>query len=1054
LKKLAKWIIYFNKIIIQFICIHNIFFGKFFIFSLLSCLVLASVPAGLCRSSAPVIYVAGDGSGDFNCDGKADQVEINQALQFVAENSEYTTVHLKGPFTYTINSTIYVGSNTILEGDSNAVVKLVDHAGWTNNPMIPLIGQRDSVYTISNVTVRGFEINGDHENNTETPDGKGYYNMIFFKHINGLKVYGMYLHDSHGDGLRVYYGENIKFYNNRVSLLGHDGFYVINGQNIEAWNNRITCRINSALRARDSNNVRFHDNVIDAYPDAGPGIQVERSTGKMNDIEICDNVITNSWGPGIWVIGTVGEYDQNLSDCHIHHNTFIGSGANRNIEWVGGVLGSGFHNVLIENNVFDGVYNAAVVNMYMSDVNSGPLGTGFTTTVRNNIIINTVPRNTNGKNTGYGVSNCLPKSHTIVLQNNCLYNNKAGNYKNCASTTDIYADPLFADRINHDYHLQSTAGRWDGEAWVKDKVSSPCIDAGYPSSDFSNEPIPNGKQINIGRYGNTIYASKSKVILPTASFSINVTRGYAPLSVQFIGLSQNATEWKWDFGDGLSSVQQNPVHTYLKAGDYNVILTSSNENGTDSKTVSIRVLENEQILTVSGSIYNNRLREASPETVFSSSSFLDIGGMKGVGRYRDVMWFDLSGYTGVEQIHSATLSLLWYYPSIPRINDTIIEIYRPASSWSSDYVSWNKKSKGIAWNNSGGDWYDKNGVLQGSTPYSTITMKASDLPNKYCELNVTDLVREYVSSKYSNTGFFIKARNENDNYVAFYNDECKLYISTPILPTAIYSSNVTGGYAPLFVQFKDLSQNATEWKWDFGDGASSTLKNPVHGYLAAGNYKVTLTVSNSNGIDATTAMINVSEKEKISIIAGSTYDNRLREASPETVISSSSFLDIGGMNGVGRYRDVMWFDLSGYTGVEQIHSATLSLLWYYPSSPRIKDTIIEIYRPASSWSSDYISWNKKSKGIAWNNPGGDWYDKNGVLQGSTPYATLTLKAGDLPNKYCELNVTDLVREYVSSKYSNTGFLIKARTENDNYIAFYSTDCGNMSQVPEMRLSYF
>ncbi len=81
------------------------------------------------------VYVAGDSSGDFNCDGEADQVEINQALKFVAENPDYTTVYLKGPpFTYTIDETIYIHSNTTLKGDSDAVVKLIDRAGWTNKP--------------------------------------------------------------------------------------------------------------------------------------------------------------------------------------------------------------------------------------------------------------------------------------------------------------------------------------------------------------------------------------------------------------------------------------------------------------------------------------------------------------------------------------------------------------------------------------------------------------------------------------------------------------------------------------------------------------------------------------------------------------------------------------------------------------------------------------------------------------------------------------------------------------------------------------------------------
>ena len=102
------------------------------------------------------------------------------------------------------------------------------------------------------------------------------------------------------------------------------------------------------------------------------------------------------------------------------------------------------------------------------------------------------------------------KKHTISLQYNCLYKNAAGNYMSCTSTTDIHVNPQFVDQTNHDYHLKSTVGRWNGKTWVKDTVYSPCIDAGYPSSSYSSEPKPNGSRINIGRYGNTAYASKSK----------------------------------------------------------------------------------------------------------------------------------------------------------------------------------------------------------------------------------------------------------------------------------------------------------------------------------------------------------------------------------------------------------------------------------------------------------------------------------------------------------------------------------------------------------------
>jgi hypothetical protein len=92
---------------------------------LVTCLILTTVPAVLGSPSAPVVHVAGDGSGNFNCDGKEDNVQINQALQFVAENPGYTTVYLKGPFTYAIDDTLLIGSNTILEGDSSATINVI-----------------------------------------------------------------------------------------------------------------------------------------------------------------------------------------------------------------------------------------------------------------------------------------------------------------------------------------------------------------------------------------------------------------------------------------------------------------------------------------------------------------------------------------------------------------------------------------------------------------------------------------------------------------------------------------------------------------------------------------------------------------------------------------------------------------------------------------------------------------------------------------------------------------------------------------------------------------
>src|SRR5690606_12870278 len=50
-------------------------------------------------------------------------------------------------------------------------------------------------------------------------------------------------------------------------------------------------------------------------------------------------------------------------------------------------------------------------------------------------------------------------------------------------------------------------------------------------------------------------------------------------------------------------------------------------------------------------------------------------------------------------------------------------------------------------------------------------------------------------------------------------------------PQADFSSNTNLNV----VKFTDLSTNGpTQWTWDFGDGSSSNLSNPTHGYTNAG----------------------------------------------------------------------------------------------------------------------------------------------------------------------------------------------------------------------------
>ena len=79
----------------------------------------------------------------------------------------------------------------------------------------------------------------------------------------------------------------------------------------------------------------------------------------------------------------------------------------------------------------------------------------------------------------------------------------------------------------------------------------------------------------------------SATTTPSAAFVANATTGNAPLGVQFIDSSVNSpTSWVWSFGDGGTSTEQNPSHTYSGTGSYTVTLTVTNSGGSDTVSSS------------------------------------------------------------------------------------------------------------------------------------------------------------------------------------------------------------------------------------------------------------------------------------------------------------------------------------------------------------------------------------------------------------------------------------------------------------------------------------
>jgi predicted phage baseplate assembly protein len=79
-------------------------------------------------------------------------------------------------------------------------------------------------------------------------------------------------------------------------------------------------------------------------------------------------------------------------------------------------------------------------------------------------------------------------------------------------------------------------------------------------------------------------------------------------------------------------------------------------------------------------------------------------------------------------------------------------------------------------------------------------------------------------------------------------------------PVARFLAYPRFGYAPLTVEFTDQSSGDIEsYTWDFGDGTTSTIRNPAHRFEKADDYIVTLTVQGALGTDTVQSVIRVSE---------------------------------------------------------------------------------------------------------------------------------------------------------------------------------------------------
>jgi PKD repeat protein len=138
----------------------------------------------------------------------------------------------------------------------------------------------------------------------------------------------------------------------------------------------------------------------------------------------------------------------------------------------------------------------------------------------------------------------------------------------------------------------------------------------------------------------------------TADFEANITSGCSPLEVQFTDLSTgNPTGWTWNFGDGGTSSDQNPIHVYNTDGIYTVILVTTNdENASDTevKTSYITVFAS-PVVTI------DEVINASGEDVADGGATINITG--GLAPY-SILWSNDETGLSIENVLPGTYSVM------------------------------------------------------------------------------------------------------------------------------------------------------------------------------------------------------------------------------------------------------------------------------------------------------------------------------------------------------------------------------------------------------------
>ena len=385
---------------------------------------------------------------------------------------------------------------------------------------------------------------------------------------------------------------------------------------------------------------------------------------------------------------------------------------------------------------------------------------------------------------------------------------------------------------------------------------------------------PDGSNSNTG---NDETPNNNDLKAPVAAFSASPTSGKAPLTISLTDKSTDATSWSWNFGDGSTSAEKNPKHTYSAAGNYNIVLTVNNEKGSSSKTQNI-IVQSEPIPEKIFPVANFNANTVSGPAPLSVQ-FTDISqNAKGWN------WNFGDGATSAEKNPTHIYSAAGNYNVVLTVNNE-----NGSSSKTLNIAVEGEPSQEKVLPVANFNANTVSGSAPLSVQFTDISQNAKGWNWNFGD-GATSIEQNPAYTYFSagNYNVVLTVNNENGSSSKTLNIAVEGEPSQEkVLPVADFDTDITSGSAPLYVQFTDLSQNAKEWSWNFGDGNTSSEPNPQHIYSSAGNYDVNLTVINENETASKINTIIVLEESNSSDSNNNT----------DTTSSSDSNSDSGGSSG-------------------------------------------------------------------------------------------------------------------------------------------------------------